>query len=106
MPSHDDLNKKIDNDEWTLYDKLVYGGLGYGNVCMPTHIFDIIITVIFPPLGIILDKLDFLTGFPYIHWGTLNKLIEGLNEIITCLVLTMCFYVPGLVYALNRLSCP
>lgn len=105
MTSHDKLEKKIENDDWTFYDKIVYGGLGYGNVCLPTHLFDIILTVIFPPLGILFSKLDFLKTFPYIHWGTLEKVVAGLGEIVTCLFLTMFFYVPGLVYALNSLSC-
>ncbi len=105
MPTNQQLNEKIDNNEWTFYDKLVYGGLGYGNVCLPTHLFDIILTVIFPPFGLILSKMDFLKEFPYIHWGTLTKVIEGLNEIINCFFLTMCFYIPDFVYALDSLKC-
>jgi uncharacterized membrane protein YqaE (UPF0057 family) len=105
MATDKNLFDKIDGDEWTFYDKLVYGGLGYGNVCLPTHFFNIICSVIFPPLGVLIDKLDFLDNFPYIHWGTFKKVIEGINEIINCFFLTMCFYVPGLIYALNSLSC-
>ena len=93
MPTDKQLNSKIDNNEWTFYDKLVYGGLGYGNVSLPTHLFDIIFTVIFPPFGMILSKMDFLDEFPYIHWETLTKVIEGLIEIINCFFLTMCFYI-------------
>ena len=106
MPSDDKLYGKIDDDNWTFYDKIVYGGLGYGNVCLPTHLFDIIITVIFPPLGIIFSKLDFLDTFPWIHWGTLDLVISGISEIVSCFFLTMLFYIPGLIYALNTLSCP
>ncbi len=99
------LYKKIEQDEWTFYDKLIYGGLGYGNICLPTHFFDVIMTVIFPPLGMILSKMDFLDYFPYINWATLDRVIDGINEIINCFFLTMCFYVPGLIYALNSLVC-
>jgi uncharacterized membrane protein YqaE (UPF0057 family) len=101
----DQLYEQIDNDEWTFYDKIVYGGLGYGNICLPSHLFDVIFTVIFPPLGLILSKLDFQSSFPYIHWGTLDVVMENIGSIIKCFLLTMCFYVPGLIYALNLLKC-
>jgi uncharacterized membrane protein YqaE (UPF0057 family) len=101
----DQLYEKIDSNNWTFYDKIVYGGLGYGNVCLPAHLFDIILTVVFPPLGLILSKLDFLDTFPYIHWNTLDKVIDDLLIIIKCFFLTMFFYVPGLIYALNLLKC-
>lgn len=99
------LEQKIDNDSWTLYDKIVYGGLGYGNICLPTHIFDIIFTVIFPPLGIIIKHLDFLDHFPYIHWDTFTALIRNIHELVMSFILTACFYVPGLVYTLDRIRC-
>ena len=34
----------------------------------------------------------------YTIWQTIYKFI-------ICLVLTMCFYVPGLIYAINDLAC-
>jgi uncharacterized membrane protein YqaE (UPF0057 family) len=101
----DKIYTKIDNDNWTFYDKIVYGGLGYGNICLPSHLFDIIITVIFPPFGLILSKLDFKSSFPYIHWKTFDLVMENLSSIVKCFLLTMCFYVPGLIYALNLLKC-
>ena len=101
----DSNESKILDDDWTFYDKVVYGGLGYGNLCLPTHIFDIIFTVIFPPLGIIIKNLDFLDHFPYIHWGTLMKLIDKLDELINSIILTALFYVPGLIYTLNKIKC-
>ena len=27
--------ERIENDEWTLYDQILYGGLGYGHFCVP-----------------------------------------------------------------------
>jgi uncharacterized membrane protein YqaE (UPF0057 family) len=101
----DQLYEKIDNNNWSFYDKLVYGGLGYGNICLPAHLFDIIFTVIFPPLGLILSRLDFSNTFPYIHWNTLTKVINDIGIIMKCFFLTMFFYVPGLIYALNSLKC-
>lgn len=101
----DELYEQIDNDNWSFYDKIVYGGLGYGNICLPSHLFDIIVTVIFPPFGLILSKLDFKNTFPYIHWGTFDTVMENISSIVKCFLLTMCFYVPGLVYALNLLKC-
>jgi uncharacterized membrane protein YqaE (UPF0057 family) len=101
----DQLYEQIDNNNWSFYDKLVYGGLGYGNVCLPAHLFDIIFTVIFPPFGLILSRLDFANTFPYIHWNTLSKVIDDMGLIVKCFLLTMFFYVPGLIYALNSLKC-
>ena len=33
----------IDPSKWTLYDKVLYGGLGYGAFCLPTDFFKVII---------------------------------------------------------------
>lgn len=101
----DDLEKKILEDDWTFYDKLVYGGLGYGSLCLPTHVFDVVLTVIFPPLGLLIKNLDFLDYFPYIHWGTLAKIIDHLDELVNSIILTALFYVPGLIYSLNKIKC-
>ena len=35
--SKDKLEKKIDDDEYTLFDKIMYGGLGYGYFCLPSN---------------------------------------------------------------------
>lgn len=95
----DELEKKIDEDEYTLYDQIIYGGLGYGKYCLPTNLMRVIFTVIFPPIGIIMKHMD--GEFPYIN---LSKLISGLSEIMYCFMLTMLFYVPGLIYALSSLN--
>lgn len=102
---YDEKEMKILADDWTFYDKLVYGGLGYGSVCLPTHIFDVIFTVIFPPLGLIIKHLDFLDYFPYVHWGTLAKIIDHLDELIMSVILTALFYIPGLIYTLDKIKC-
>jgi len=101
----DQLYEKIDNNDWTFFDKVMYGGLGYGNVCLPSHLFEIILTVVFPPLGLILSRLDLSDTFPYVHWDTLSKIMDDLGIIVKCFLLTMFFYIPGLIYALNMLRC-
>ena len=45
----DELENKIDNMEWTLFDRFLYGGLGHGYLCFPTNLVRILFTVIFPP---------------------------------------------------------
>ena len=56
--SDQDICNKIENDQYTLFDKILCGGLGYGSFCMPTMIFKIIFTIIFPPLGILINNLN------------------------------------------------
>ena len=82
---------KIDPDTLSIYDKIMYGGIGFGTVCVPTYIGQLILTILFPPLGVLLDEKK--KGFP------------KPTRIITCLILTSLFYFPGLIYGLNGLSC-
>ena len=102
-----DLNK-INLNNWTFFDKVMYGGLGYGAFCLPTNFFKIVITVIFPPLGevvnIVSDTIS--PGFPYLNWTVVANLlkIENLNKIIYSFILTTLFYIPGLVYTLGNIS--
>lgn len=99
MSYRDELEIKIDNYNYGFYDRIMYGGLGYGTFCLPTNLFRIIFTVIFPPLGVIFDYL--IGEFPYVN---LKKLIENLNEIIYVFILTAMFYIPGLIYALTLIK--
>tara|TARA_B100000029_G_C17172550_1_gene813855 strand:+ start:349 stop:666 length:318 start_codon:yes stop_codon:yes gene_type:complete len=98
-------NKKIDDDEWTLFDRFLYGGIGYGNFCLPTHLFRIIVTVIFPPLGIILKHLKLSAVFPWITLETIKTLITNLDDILYSFILTTLFYIPGLIYSLSSIEC-
>ena len=95
-----ELEEKIDDDSYSLLDKVLYGGLGYGYFCLPANIFRIIGTVIFPPIGVIMKYLT--QEFPYVN---LKKLLFGIDEIIYSIILTMFFYVPGLIYTLNVINC-
>ena len=99
------VKEKIVNNEYTLFDKILYGGIGYGYFCMPTNIFKIIATVIFPPIGILIDNIGKLnTSFPYIGKENIKNIIMKIGEFIISFILTMMFYVPGLIYVLNKIK--
>lgn len=104
----DYAERKIYNGNYTLFDRVMYGGLGHGTIIIPTNFFRIIFSIIFPPIGEILniigDKL--LNTFPYITWDTLKILfdVSNLNRIIYSLLLTSLFYIPGLVYVLSNMT--
>ena len=101
--SHEEIKSKIDEQEYSLFDKIMYGGIGYGYFCMPTNIFKIIATVLFPPIGIIIENVGKLgDSFPYIRLDNLKNIIAKINEFIYSFVLTMLFYIPGLIYTLNK----
>ena len=36
--------------EQTLFDKIMYGGLGYGTICLPKDLPDSLCMIAFPPL--------------------------------------------------------
>jgi len=103
----DQREARIDAHNWTLFDRLMYGGLGYGAFCLPTNFFKIVFTVIFPPLGEVLNVVsDFISNdFPYITWKTLKAVMNNLDRIIYSFILTSMFYVPGLIYTLGNITC-
>ena len=100
--SPDYLEERIDNDEWTFFDKVMYGGLGYGNICLPSHLFRVLSTIIFPPLGIVIKYIKLTDEFP---WFDVGDLIMNIGDLIKSLILTSFFYIPGLIYSLNQLKC-
>ena len=77
------------NDQ--TFDMIMNGGFGMGTVCLPIYLPRMIITIIFPPLGIILEQNE--KGWP------------EPTKIITSIILTSCFYFPGLIHALYGLDC-
>ena len=95
----DKLETKIDEGNYTLYDKFIYGGLGYGTFCLPTNLFRIIFTVIFPPLGVFMGYI--INTFPFVDFP---KLIKNIDKIIYSFILTMLFYIPGLIYSLSIIN--
>lgn len=104
----DYVENKIYSDTYDLFDKALYGGIGHGVIIFPTHIFKIIFTVIFPPIGEVLNAVEklVLSTFPYITWEVIMTLLNPavLNRIIYSYILTSLFYIPGLVYTLSKLT--
>ena len=77
----------IDFSEQTLFDKIMYGGLGYGTICIPKDLPDYLYMIAFPPL------------YAFIHQKRKN--FEDIQKIIVCFLLTCCMYFPGLIYAMS-----
>jgi hypothetical protein len=98
----------IDLNKWTLFDKVMYGGLGYGSFCLPSSFFKVFITVLFPPLGeivnIIADEVSY--DMPFLNWGVIKSLVDyqNISKIIYSFLLTTLFYIPGLVYTLGNIA--
>lgn len=103
----DSLENKIKAGDWTLFDKVMYGGLGFGSVALPTNLFKVLFTVIFPPLGEIINIVgDYVIDqFPYITYDSLKAIVNNLNRIIYSFILTSMFYIPGLIYTLSNITC-
>ena len=90
----DNIKEKIDRGEWGLIDKILNGGFGYGKFCVPDEMPHIILCIVFPPASILWNY----------HLG-IYTLWETIKRFMTCLILTSLFYFPGLVYAVNEISC-
>ena len=104
-PNRNNLEQKIDEMDWTLFDRLIYGGLGHGYFCLPTNLIRIIATVLFPPIATILKHLKLSLEFPYITMESLVYLLKNVDDILYSFVLTALFYIPGLIYGLSNIKC-
>jgi uncharacterized membrane protein YqaE (UPF0057 family) len=97
----------IDANQWTLFDKIMYGGLGYGSFCLPTDFFKVIIAILFPPLGELINIVENTVSdsFPYFTWDTLVMLCSynAITHLVYSMILTTLFYIPGLVYTLTNI---
>lgn len=97
----------INANQWTLFDKIMYGGLGYGSFCLPSDFFKVIIAIFFPPLGEIINIVEDTVSdsFPYFTWDTLVMLCSynAITHLVYSLMLTTLFYIPGLVYTLTNI---
>ena len=100
-------SNNISADDWTLFDKIMYGGLGYGSFCLPTDFFKVILAIVFPPLGEVCNIVEntVSSDFPYLNWESIKTICEydNLKKIIYSFVLTTLFYIPGLVYTLTNI---
>lgn len=79
-----------DFNEQTIYDKVMYGGFGYGSICLPENMSDYLVMLAFPPLYVFLDQK--------------RKGFKNIQKIITCFLLTCFLYFPGLIYALQVMN--
>lgn len=107
----DVVENDIQRDNYTLFQKILYGGVSHGVVVIPTHFFKILITLLFPPIGEIFNILssvpEFIADkFPWITWNAIMNLVkfENINRIVYSFILTSMFYIPGLVYVLANLT--
>jgi hypothetical protein len=98
---------KLSANDWTLFDKVTYGGLGYGAFVLPSNFFIIIVTCIFPPLGQIINILgnSIISTPPFFTLECLKLMLlpKNFTKIINSVLLTSLFYIPGLVYVLGNI---
>ena len=91
-------------EDWTLYDKVLYGGFGYSEFCLPDNLLVIALTIIYPPLGMIsyLVKNTISRSFPYLTARTFKNLFMNLNLIVQSIIWTMFLYIPGIIYTFDK----
>ena len=87
--------------ERKLIDKFMSGGFGYGVLCLPYNLIEIILIIIFPPIYVVFKQVS-----NYQKQKKKGKdvyLIQYINfrEIITNILLTSLFYIPGFIHALT-----
>lgn len=101
------MTTNIDASKWTLFDKVMYGGFGYSSFCLPADFFKVIVAIIFPPMGEVINMVEDTVSdsFPWITWESLQKLFtyNSLNTIVYSFLLTTLFYIPGLIYTLTNI---
>ena len=98
----------IDASQWTFFDKVLYGGLGYGVFALPSNLFTLMIAICFPPLGQVINIIgDKISSYPpFITIDALQSLFqpESISKIIYSFMLTTFFYIPGLIYVLGNIA--
>ncbi len=85
----------------SLLQKFMNGGFGYGVLCLPYTIIELILMVIFPPIYVVFKQVTRYNRAK--DKGKDVYLLQYLNfrEIITNIILTSLFYIPGFVHALT-----
>ena len=98
----------MDYSKDSLAYKFVNGNIGYGSICISDNIIDYILLILFPPIYVITFQIkNYISSKETDN----NKLLDNLDvgQIITSLILTSCFYFPGLLHAFyiktNKESC-
>jgi uncharacterized membrane protein YqaE (UPF0057 family) len=93
-------------DDWTLFDKMLYGGFGYSEFCMPSNILIIALTVIYPPLGMIafLVHKTFTPYFPFITARTFINLFTHFELVVKSIIYTMLLYIPGIIFTFSNMN--
>jgi uncharacterized membrane protein YqaE (UPF0057 family) len=98
----------ISANQWTLFDKIQYGGLGYGAFSLPSNFFTLIIAICFPPLGQIINIIGGQISDmpPFITLDAIQSLLQpdNISSVIYSFILTALFYIPGLVYVLGNIA--
>ena len=104
----DAVENDILNGKYSLFQQVLYGGVAHGVIVIPTHFTKLLFSLIFPPLGEIIEAVSsYITdSFPWITWDAIKQLFdyETLNRIIYSFILTSMFYIPGLIYTLSNLT--
>ena len=93
----------VNYKEDTLVDKFMNGGIGYGKLCIPKILVDLILIIVFPPLYIITYQLENYFKTSNDDNSTTKRITDNIDitQIITSLVFTSCFYFPGFIHALH-----
>lgn len=77
----------------SMFNTFMNGGMIKSDFCISKNIIKLLCTILFPPLGIILEARQN-------EW----KGADYVNEIIISIILTMLFYFPGLIYSFNKIT--
>lgn len=104
MANNDEITEKIDNGEFTIFDKFLYGGIGYGYICLPKNTLRVLLSFIFPPFSIILHHLEIKDTFPYITKNGIINLYNNLGDVVYSIFLTCLFWIPGFLYSLQKIK--
>ena len=75
----------------TGLDKFWNGGFFEETLCIPYRILNIFLSFLFPPLAVAVDEY--------------NKGFNNPSRILVCVLYTLLFYFPGVIYALHTNKC-